>query len=152
MFYFKSQKFKITTLSSMESEYVTMSPAVTEVMFVRQLLDDIVSWRSAWHCKSNRTLRLMTTCVIVGRNIISAVMCRLFHTLCIFPPLVLHVRLQRWWQQCQPYLTTVHIRGMLGLVVIYYVSVLICVWNTYFCFYFMLGIHFHFLQHHSIYD
>jgi hypothetical protein len=37
----------------------------------------------------------------------------------------------------------VHICGMLGLVIVYYVSVRVCVWNTYFCFYFMLGTQFH---------
>jgi hypothetical protein len=35
---------------------------------------------------------------------------------------------------------------------VYYVSVLICVWNTDSCFYFTLGIHFDIRQHHSIYD
>jgi hypothetical protein len=84
---------------------------------------------------------------IVGRNIASAVMCRLFYTV-YFPPLVLFVRLQRRWQKCQPYLSTVHICGMLLLVIVYYVSVLICVWNTYFCWEFIFDIH----QHHSIYD
>jgi hypothetical protein len=61
---------------------------------------------------------------------------------------LLFVKLQRWWQQCQPYLTTVHICGMLWLFIMYYVSVLICVWNTDFYFYFMLGVQFHILQHH----
>jgi hypothetical protein len=39
--------------------------------------------------------------------------------------------------------------GILGLVIMYYVSnvsILVCVWNTYYYFYFMLGIHFHILS------
>jgi hypothetical protein len=41
MYYCKSQKLKTITLSSMESDYVTMSLAATEVLFFRQLLDNI---------------------------------------------------------------------------------------------------------------
>jgi hypothetical protein len=71
------------------------------------------------------------------------------HTL-YFSPLVLFVRLQRWWQQCQPCPTTVHICSVLLLVIMYYVRVLICVWNTdfhfYFCWEFIFDIH----QHHLI--
>jgi hypothetical protein len=61
----------------------------------------------------------MTSCVIVGRNIIS-VICRLFHTPCI---------------SCLSFVcqtsamvaarVTEHICGMLGLVIMYYVSMLV---------------------------
>jgi hypothetical protein len=40
-FYARSQKMKLTTLSSAESEYVALCEAATEVIFLRQLLEDI---------------------------------------------------------------------------------------------------------------
>jgi hypothetical protein len=85
--------------------------------------------------------------VKVKRNIASAVHVQVIPHTMFFPPLVLCVRLQRWWQQCQPYLITLCICGMLLLVTIYYISLLVFVWNTDFHFYIvgiqLLDIHQH---------
>jgi hypothetical protein len=62
-----------------------------------------------------------------------------------FLPLVLYVRLQRWQQQCQPYLTT--LCGMLLIVTTCYVSMLVCV-EYRLSFLFLLGIQLLDIQQH----
>jgi hypothetical protein len=81
---------------------------------------------------------------------ISAVYVKVIPHTMYFPPLVLFVRLQRWWHQCQPYLTTVCISGMLLFVIMYCVSVLMCIGNTDFHFYSCWELNFDIHQHHWI--
>jgi hypothetical protein len=40
----------------------------------------------------------------------------------------MYVKLQRWWQQCQPYLTKLCICGLLLLVIVYYACLCVCMY------------------------